>query len=377
MGAIQLHQSDDEATLPILVLGARGTLTLAFDLLGEESGEPLDIAFVHTDRTGRATLLPSEYLTGFERDEILDWQRSGTAVTQPYVHYAYTFPNASIGFRISGNYRVAVSRTDGTPLFEVPFYVTEQAADVELVFGSAVQGGSVGTAIQPAARLRPDRDLAEFDASQYTVCFARNGLLAGIRCAPEPSLIDLALFQFYLPRDRVFEQAAPLYEVDLGFLGLNTEVVDVNRAARPPTATLDLDYADFGGDVRDPVLAAVPLVESVYDDVGSPGTDAQYVSVRFRYVPPEGRPVGRPVHVRGSFNGWRATPASELRWVAAEGRYEGDVLVKQGRYVYGYSPAPTRANALGQPSVFTAFVYLADPRRFTDRLVAVQSGVAR
>lgn len=377
VGAVQLYVTDEEASLPILPLQGTQTLTLSFDVLGEAAGEQLDVTFIHTDRLGQERLLPSEYLTGFERDDLRDWERASSVAAQPYVHYEYVFPNESVGFRVSGNYRVVVSKSDGTTLLEAPFYLTEQAADVELLFGSAVLGGSVGTSIQPAARLRPDARLGEFDASLYTVCFARDGLLGGLRCAPEPSLVDLALFQFYLPREDVFTPAAPLFEVDLGFLGLNTDVVDVDRSARPPTATLDLDYAEFGGDVRDPVLASVPLIETVYSDVGRADVDGQYVSVRFRYVPPNGRPSGRRVHVRGSFNGWRATPASELTWVAAEGRYEGDVLVKQGRYVYSYTPVPERASVLGQPSLFTAFVYLADPQRFTDRLIAVQSGIAR
>ena len=295
----------------------------------------------------------------------------------PYVHYEYTFPNASIGFTVSGNYRVRVSETDGTPVFEAPFYVTEQAAEVDLAFGSAIQGGSVGTSIQPSVRVRPDARVREFDASQYTVCFARNGRTDGLRCAPQPSLIDLALFQFYLPRDDVFEPAVPLYEVDLGLLGLNTEVVDVDRTGRPPTAVLDLDYAEFGGDVRDPVLAATPLVGTVYRDVGTAATDAQYVDVRFRYVPPGSRQLTRRVYVQGSFNGWRQAPSSELAWVEEERRYEGVVRVKQGRYVYGYAPPPGRVAPVARPQLFTAFVYLQDPRLFTDRLVAVQSGVAR
>lgn len=377
LGAAQLYRTGDEASLPVLTLGTRQTLTLAFDLVGEEAGRPLDVTFVHTDRLGRPDLVPTEYLTGFERDDILDYRRSGAAVAVPYIHYEYVFPNESIGFRISGNYRVLVSEPDGTPVFEAPFYVSEEAAEVGLAFGAAVQGGSVGTSIQPSVRVRPADRIRAFDASQFTVCFARNGRTEGVRCAPQPSLIDLALYQFYLPRDDVFEPADPLFEVDLGYLALNTEVVDVNRTARPPTAVLDLDYAEFGGDVRDPVLAATPLIGTVYRDVGTSDTDAQYVDVLFRYVPPASRQLTRRVYVQGSFNGWRRAPSSELAWVEEEQRYEGVVSVKQGRYVYGYAPPPDRIAPVARPQLFTAFVYLQDPRLFTDRLVAVQSGVAR
>ena len=377
LGTVQLFRTGNEASLPVITLGGTETLTLAFDLLEEGVGRPLEITFRHTDRLGREDLLPSEFLTGFERDNLLDYERSGPVVSVPYIHYEYTFPNESIGFEISGNYRAVVTERDGTPLFDIPFYISEQAADVDLTFGSAVQGGSAGLSIQPAARLRPSDRLNEFDASRYVVCFARNGLTQGIRCAPDPSLIDLALYQFYLPREDVFEPSSPLYQLDLGYLGPNPDVVDVDRSASPPTALLDLDYAEFGGDVRDAVLADAPLVESVYQDVGRADTDAQYVAVRFQYVPPGSRQLARRVYVRGSFNGWRSTPSSELQWVPENGRYEGTLLVKQGSYVYSYAPVPRQTASLNPPALFTAFVYLNDPRQFTDRLIAVQTAVAQ
>ncbi len=376
VGTVQLHAVGDEASLPIVLLGGGGALRLGFDIRGRQVGQALDVSFVHTDRRGQERLVPSEYMTGFETDQILDYRTSGTSVAVPYTHYSYSFPNASIGFRVSGNYRIQV-RDQGRLLLEAPFYVSEQLAEVELAFGATVQGGSVGFAVQPAARLRPDASISEFDGSRYTVCFARNGRTDQMRCAPEPSLIDLALYQFYLPREDAFAEQGSLFEVDLGFLGLNSEIVDIDPAARPPTAILDLDYADFGGDVREPVLAAVPLVSSVFRDVGQAQIDGEYVDVTFRYVPPGSRQSSRRVFVSGSFNGWNPGARDELRWVEAESRYQGTLSIKQGRYVYAYTGAPSGTPGLGAPSVFTAYVYLDDPRRFTDRLVAVRSGVAR
>jgi len=375
--ALQLYARGDEATLPILALDGSDQLRLEFDLVGTEVGRPLEVTFVHTDRLGNEQLVPSEYLTSFERDDIIDYARSSAAVTVPYVHYTYDFPNSTIGFAVSGNYRVAVRDGSGALLFEAPFYVSEQLAEVELAFGSTIQGGSVGYAVQPAARLRPGRQIQDVDGSRFTVCFARNGRTDRFRCAPEPSLVDLALFQFYLPREQAFPEQESLFEVDLGYLVTNDQVVDVDRAANPPTALLDLDYAEFGGDVRDPVLATIPLIESVFRDVGRAEVDAQYVETTFRFVPPGGRQSPRRVYVVGSFNGWRPSPESEMRWVEEEGRYVGTLLLKQGRYVYGYTGGPAQTPGLGAPSVFTAFVYLDDVRQFTDRLVAVRSGISR
>ncbi len=378
VGAVQLHVIGQESSLPVHVLGSGDPLRLAFDRFVDDTGRPLEVTFVHTDRDGRADLLPTEYLTGFDRDDITDYQRSGfTGV--PYVHYEYTFPNPRIGFRLSGLYRLEV-REEGQVLFTRPFLVVEPLAEVEMGFGTTLAGGGSGVTIQPAARVTPGARLAGFDAFQYTVCFARNGRIDASRCAPEPTAIDQAFFQYYLRREAAFEPSEPLFQVDLGLLTTNVQVVELDPAAQPPTAVLDLDYADFGGEVYDAVLATAPVIDGAYLDVGRARTDAKYVDVRFRYVPPGSRQVARPVYVLGAFNGWQPSPTNRMEWVASEGRYERTLRIKQGRYVYGYvSPGgPARAGvSLGQPTLFTAMVFLRDPARFTDRLVAVESVVAR
>ena len=378
---VQLHLTGEEASLPVLSLRGAQTLTLAFDVLSAEAGAtggPLTVSFQHTTRDGVPDLLPTEYLTGFERDDITDYRPSGSPAV-PYVHYRYAFPNTLVGFEKSGAYRLRVSSRDGAVLFERPFYLSEDRAEATLGFGTTLAGGNAGTSVQPGARIQPRPELSQFDAYQYTVCFARDGRTDAPRCAPEPRLVDQALFQFYLPREAAFPPPAPLFEIDLGLLAPNPQVLEVDRAARPPTALLDLDYADFGGDVQQAVLG-VPLITSVYRDVGQAQTQAEYVDVTFRYVPEGQRESPRPVYVRGSFNGWQNAPENIMEWAPEGRRYETTLRLKQGVYVYEYvSPGgpPRRQVALGQTGLFTAFVFLADPSAFTDRLIAVQSAVQR
>lgn len=378
VGAVQLFITGTEASLPVLSLRGSQTLTLAFDLVGDDAAAPLSVSFQHTTRDGVPDLLPTEFLTGFERDDIVDSRVSG-ATAVAYTHYRYAFPNTQVGFRLSGAYRLRVARRDGTVLFERPFYISEDQAEATLGFGTTLSGGQAGLSVQPAARVAPRQSIARFDASQFTVCFARDGRTEALRCAPEPSLLNLAQFQFYLPREAAFPPPGPLFPLDLGLLVPNDQVLDVDRAARPPTALLDLDYADFGGDVRDAVLG-VPIIEAAYRDGGDARTQAEYVDVTFRYVPEGQRPSPQPVYVRGSFNGWRNTPEGRMEWDAAGRRYTQTLRIKQGTYVYEYvSPGgPERRQvALGQQGLFSAFVFLADPSAFTDRLVAVQTSLQR
>ena len=161
VGSVQLHLTGNEASLPVFSLRGSQTLTLAFDVLTDDGGAPLEVSFQHTDRSGRPDLLPTEYLTGFERDDITDYRQSG-ATAVPYVHYRYSFPNTLVGFELSGAYRLRVAERGGAVLFERAFYVSEDQAEATLGFGTTLAGGEAGLSVQPAARIEPRAALAAF-----------------------------------------------------------------------------------------------------------------------------------------------------------------------------------------------------------------------
>ncbi|MEL6617038.1 MAG: type IX secretion system plug protein domain-containing protein, partial [Bacteroidota bacterium] len=102
---IQLYRGEDEVSVPVLSLRSDQQLTLEFDILEDRGARPLDIEFRRVERDNGSALLPSEYLTAFDRDNIFDADPSG-ATAVPYTHYTYRFPNASIGFRLGGEYRL-------------------------------------------------------------------------------------------------------------------------------------------------------------------------------------------------------------------------------------------------------------------------------
>jgi hypothetical protein len=68
-----------------------------------------------------------------------------------------------------------------------------------------------------------------------------------------------------------------------------------------------------------------------------------------------------------------------MQWRPGRQRYEGNVLLKQGRYQYFYSasdPLLRRAIQRSQPrrqNTYTAFIYYRDPSQRTDRLLRVTS----
>jgi hypothetical protein len=254
------------------------------------------------------------------------------------------------------------------------FLVSEEAADVQFAFLPGLSPRGVAT--QPVVELRPGTTIQDAQLFDYTVCFARDSRLDRLRCTGEPSLLDRALFRFALDREAAFDAEGPLFEVDLSVLRSSTQVTDVDYSTRPFSVRLEPDYERFGDEIYDDVVrAGQPLIAGVRD-VADPSVNAEYMEVRFAYVPDGERPAGE-VRVTGAFDDWRAGPEGRMTWNASAGRYEGSRLLKQGRYGYRYlhGAGARVTSGLPQPALYTALVFLHDPIRITDRLVAVRSAL--
>jgi hypothetical protein len=372
---VQLYRTPDETTMPVIVMGRGQTLTLEFDVLGDGGGRPLTAHFYHLDRSGRRDLPPTDYLRSFLTDDLRDWRPSGATAVR-YTHYTYTFPNASIDFLASGLYVIRITEVgdESAPLFERMFVIDENAADVQMTFLPGLSPRGVAT--QPVAELRPGTPLQDAQVFDYTVCFARDGRLDRLRCTGEPSLLDRALYRFALPREAAFDAEGPLFEIDLSVLRASTQVTSIDYGTRPFTVELEADYERFGDDIFDDIVrAGRPLIAGVRD-VPDPDVDAEYLDIRFHYVPDGERSTGE-VRVTGAFDDWRAGVEGRMDWNASAGRYEGTRRLKQGRYGYRYihDGAARQTSGLPQPALYTALVFLHDPIRLTDRLVAVRSAL--
>ena len=414
--AVQLYRATDaeaeavrsgtaavEARLPILPLRRASAsdpgptsgdenaprLQLKFDLL-EGEGRPLSIYFYHADRTWQRDLVPSRYLESFLNDNLIRYTPS-RATEVPYVHYEYAFPNESIGFTVSGNYvlRVTEQGREEEVLFERAFFVTEQAVPLEVGFDAVLTSGRGFSSVQPVAFFRPPAQIVG-SPYDFNVCFVRNGRVERARCSDRPSLNQQPTLAFQLQPQTAFEPLPADYFLDLGALQLSNQIARVDLSADPYEVVLEPDYARFGGEPEVPfidggpvLLNGQPIIAGAVRDVAEPDLAAQYVRVRFQYVPPEEQPLGGEVLVTGAFNNWQYDPANTLQWVPERGRYEGDVLLKQGQYEYRYATTDREAyRALAgtlprRDNLYTALVYYADIELGTDRLLAVQEAIAR
>ena len=376
---IQLYRGTNEAQRPITSLrSGADPLTLEFDIL-TDSGRPLSVYFFHADRTWRRDLVPPQYMAGFQSDNLLDYQPSrGTGLR--YMHYTYRFPNDDIGFLISGNYILRVTE-QGRPddvLFERAFFLSEEAVAPEIGIQNIMVSGQRLASDLPIARFTPPQRLRG-DPFNYDVCFARSGQVGQARCSSRPNLGQQPTLAFDLDRADAFAPAASDYFVDIANLRPNQYIERIDRGARPPRAIVEPDYARFPGTPLAQSPRGQIIVEDAVRNVAVPDVEAEYVSTRFSFVPPNEQPLGGRMAITGSF----ATASRfehEMTWVPSRGRYEADVLLKQGQYAYQYDSPDAATRAVLQKGIpsspnrsYTVFVYYNDISQNTDRLLAVRT----
>ena len=378
---IQLY-AEEEDQLPILSMRGGQKLTLEFDLM-EGTGRPLSAYFYHATRDWERDLNASEYLTSFHRDDLFDYQLSRNTQVD-YTHYAYTFPNSSIDFRISGNFIVRVTEQgrEDEVLFERPFFVTENAAAVQFGLESVMVGRQAFPSIQPILSFTPPAALLG-NVFDYNVCFIRNGQVDRSRCSDKPSLTQQPDLLFYLEPEDAFAPQEGDYYVDLSNLNIGRRVEATDRSVTPFQVRLDPDYARFPSSGFEPLLNGQAVISDADRFVGDADTEGEYTRVLFRYVPPDEVPLSGGIFITGSFNGWGFDLTNELIWNANSKLYETDLLIKQGRYEYRYTspdPAVRRQLQVRLPrpdNLYTAFVYFSDVSLNTDRLLAFQHVLSR
>ncbi|MFT6851393.1 MAG: hypothetical protein ACJATA_002214, partial [Sphingobacteriales bacterium] len=104
---VMLYHSTGEKLPPIITLGGDETLTLKFDLLGQNIGD-FSYKVIHCDANWQPDdLAENLYLDGFNGGLIQDYELSFSTL-QPFIHYWLEFPNFNLTPTVSGNYLLVV-----------------------------------------------------------------------------------------------------------------------------------------------------------------------------------------------------------------------------------------------------------------------------
>lgn len=122
---------NEKFLIPVIELNSNQRLVCSFDELSHESKAfSYEIMHCNADWTP-SSLSTSEFLSGFTRADITDFQQSiNTHVL--YTHYKFNLPNDDVNFKISGNYvvRIYADNKRDQPIAQACFSVCEPKVEI-------------------------------------------------------------------------------------------------------------------------------------------------------------------------------------------------------------------------------------------------------
>lgn len=322
---------------------------ISFDELSE-SRRYMRYSLTHCDAFWRPEgLVESEFLDGFNEGVVEDYAFSESTLVH-YVHYSISLPNGQMRITQPGNYLLRVydeSEPDVT-LLQARFGVADFSAAVSTDISTATDVDYNGRHQQVAFKVDTEHLALDDPFSDLKVTVSQNGR--------SDNEVVLSAPQRVRGKELVYEHLRPLIfpagneyrrfeTVSTTYPGMGVEriVYAEPYAYDNPYYNMelrvDLPRSDTGYEY-DRTQHGRYTVRSVEADDSDTGAD--YVMVHFALAMPE--LAGKELFLDGDLVNRRFDPSSRMKYNRSTGRYENDMLLKQGAYNYQYLSVPSGAS---------------------------------
>lgn len=369
-----------EERVPILTLNGGEQLQVSFDDLTHDYRRyTYQLEHCTYDFQTTENLFESEYLTSPTNEEIIQQYEQSLNTAVLYTHYSFSFPNATLRPRLSGNYRLTIFRDENgekTPVVKTYFSIMEPLVNV-----AATASSNTDIDWQKAHQ----QVSMQIDTKGLPLTDAREEL------------------RTYVLQNRRWDNAVvnPPYTSQMGkVLAWEhcRELIFPAGNEYRKFETLSTRYATMRVDrlfQTDGIYHAAILADEVrpnylYDedqnglsvirtnDYSYPATEAEYIMTHFTLLTDE--LPGKRIFLDGRWTDGRFSPKYELHYNAEVKAYEADILLKQGYYSYQYLTTSQNKSTSGKTkdiegdyfqteNEYTVLVYYSKNGDRYDRLV--------
>ncbi|MFM2361057.1 MAG: hypothetical protein RLY16_3050 [Bacteroidota bacterium] len=380
--SVRFHMYGDQEGLPVYKLNSGDRMELHFDDMdGKVKSYYYSYQLCDFD-WNPVNLSSFDYVKGFTQQRITTYRVSSIAFAR-YTHYQVILPDANSLPSRGGNYLVKVfldgdmektvftrrllvldSKTSVSTQVIQPFTPEFFKTHQRVKFAVNVEGlSSFNPAQQIKVRVLQNQ---RWDNAQGTV---------------PPTFVRGNTLEYNTENSFVFPGGKEWRWLDLRSMRLLSERID-SSANTPTTFNLfvkpDIDrnaqryvyYQDLNG-----------LYQSITYETVNPYWQADYATVHFSFVTPNGAPYPKKdVYLFGQLTNYRLDESSKLTFNTATGKYKGSLFLKQGYYSYAYKlvdqkdPAKQvelEGNNWETENVYTVLIYYKGFSDQCDRLIGV------
>lgn len=383
---VQFYRNDDPFSFPIMYLNDPSSfLNLEFDELitPNESASNFWVDFIHCNADWeKSNLLPIEYIDGFMYDQIYDWTVSQNTLI-PYVHYWYKFPgDENSRIKTSGNYIMRVYRDgdDRDVVLTRRFVVADRKVNIDPNLGLSMNVGQRNALQNIAFDLHPGGLRIIDPYNDLMVKILVNGRWDNHKADMRPQFINEKTYTYDFNSGVEFPGGNEYRRFDIRSTRVQANnVEDIEHRDSLYYFTLYEDQSrtkmrfssqqDFNGNYF------ISVQEFPDADFSS-----DYVLVKFRLEIADEFPEG-DVYVFGKLSDWRCAPEAKMTYNTVRGRYEAELLLKQGMYDYAYVFQPDGNKPKNETlfegsfnqteNYYTILVYYRSPGGRADELVGL------
>ena len=331
---LKVEKEDEFMSPPVITLNGNDRIVVSFDEIGEDYSH-LQFRLIHCNADWQPSrLLESEYVDGFNYDDIEDYAFSSNTFTN-YVNYRFTIPSERIVPLVSGNYIVEVfpQNDPDDVLLRARFQVSEESSVVSGYSSPRTDRGFNSewqqltfSADSPGGTVNPYSDIV--------VTVTQNRRPDTERTIRHPMKVEGSKIVYEHLQDLIFpasNEYRRFETVRADYPGMGVENVSFDDRAYQAWLFTDGDRSE-----KEYVFDRTQRGRYKIDEYNStdPDLGADYVTVHFTLDYPE--VMNGDVYVEGDFTNHRYEEAYKMTYNRNRHLYELSLPLKQGSYNYQY-----------------------------------------
>ena len=368
---ILLHKVENKMSLPIINLNSNDKLKLSFDDISNDLSY-FYLTIDHYDsKWKKSNLLKSEFIEGFDKDEIIDYKYSFNTLTN-YIHYQYVFPSENLKPILSGNYKMKIFDINGDTIFSKKFMVIENIVNINVNIKKATLSQDRKTKHEIDFNINHSNFNISDPFSQIHVVIKQNNKEDNAIRGLKPMYVRNNSLIYDYNEENTFFGNNEFRHFDIRSLRyFSDRVQDIRRDSIEYEVSLFKDQKrSFDKYSIDPDINGQFYIES--QEGRDSDIEAEYVNVLFSLN--SDLITFGDVYLIGEFNNWEINENYKLIYDFKQNLYSKKVNLKQGYYNYHYAIKDSSLNFLDVASIegthyqtrnnYQIYVYFKD---FNDR----------